>query len=79
MGNVWEWCDDWFSNKWHIEESRRTRINPTGPNCGSKKVMKGGSFLCHDSYCNRYRIGSRTSNTPDSAATNLGFRCAKSR
>ena len=79
IGNVWEWCDDWFSNKWHIEESQRTRINPTGPNCGSKKVMKGGSFLCHDSYCNRYRIGSRTSNTPDSAATNLGFRCAKSR
>ena len=77
IGNVWEWCDDWFSNKWHIENSQKARINPTGPNCGSEKVMKGGSFLCHDSYCNRYRIGARTSNTPDSATTNLGFRCAK--
>jgi sulfatase modifying factor 1 len=37
--------------------------------------MKGGSFLCHASYCNRYRVAARTSNTPDSAASNIGFRC----
>ena len=43
----------------------------------AKKLMKGGLFLCHDSHCNRYRIGARTSNTIDSASTNLGFRCAK--
>jgi formylglycine-generating enzyme required for sulfatase activity len=37
--------------------------------------MKGGSFLCHASYCNRYRVAARTANTPDSAASNIGFRC----
>lgn len=42
---------------------------------GETKVMKGGSFLCHASYCNRYRVGARTANTPDSSASNIGFRC----
>jgi sulfatase modifying factor 1 len=37
-------------------------------------VMRGGSFLCHDSYCNRYRNSARSSNTPDSASSNLSFR-----
>ena len=41
------------------------------------KVMKGGSYLCHHSYCNRYRVAARTSNTPDSATTNIGFRCVR--
>ena len=41
------------------------------------RVMKGGSFLCHDSYCNRYRVAARTQNTPDSAASNIGFRCVR--
>ncbi|WP_407083118.1 formylglycine-generating enzyme family protein [Paenibacillus aurantius] len=72
-GNVWEWCSDWFSPDWHRKGPRR---DPKGPDRGDKRVMRGGSFLCHKSYCNRYRVGARSSNTPDSASSNIGFRCA---
>jgi formylglycine-generating enzyme len=42
------------------------------------RSMRGGSYLCHDSYCNRYRVAARTASPPDSSAGNLGFRCARS-
>ena len=73
-GNAWEWCSDWFHPAWHITA---TRSNPTGPPTGDRRVMKGGSYLCHKSYCNRYRVAARTSNTPDSATTNISFRCVR--
>ncbi len=73
-GNVWEWCLDWWSPSFHIQGPRD---NPVGPEAGDRKVMKGGSFLCHDSYCNRYRVAARTSNTPDSSTGNMGFRCVR--
>ena len=73
-GNAWEWCQDWFHPTWHVEA---TRNNPVGPGTGAAKVMKGGSYLCHVSYCNRYRVAARTSNTPDSATTNISFRCVR--
>lgn len=75
-GNTWEWCADWFSPAFH---NFSTRLNPVGPLRGSAKVMKGGSYLCHESYCNRYRVAARTSNTPDSSTTNIGFRCVRDR
>jgi sulfatase modifying factor 1 len=73
-GNAWEWCADWFDPGYHLVTTRR---NPVGPPAGSSKVMKGGSFLCHESYCNRYRVAARTSNTPDSSSENISFRCAR--
>jgi formylglycine-generating enzyme required for sulfatase activity len=73
-GNTWEWCSDWFHAAYHLTASR---LNPVGPLRGHAKVMKGGSYLCHRSYCNRYRVAARTSNEADSAATNIGFRCVR--
>ncbi len=73
-GNVWEWCGDWFHPGYHVMATRR---NPIGPPRGTSRVMRGGSFLCHHSYCNRYRVAARTSNTPDSSTGNLGFRCVR--
>lgn len=73
-GNVWEWCTDWFDASFHVDGPRQ---DPKGPPDGQSKVMKGGSFLCHASYCNRYRVAARTSNTPDSSASNIGFRCVR--
>jgi sulfatase modifying factor 1 len=72
-GNTWEWCSDWFSTNFHGTADRN---NPKGPPQGNARVMKGGSFLCHKSYCNRYRVAARSSNTPDSSTSNVGFRCA---
>ena len=73
-GNAWEWCNDWFHPTYHVTA---TRNNPVGPPQGESKVMKGGSYLCHRSYCNRYRVAARTANTPDSSTTNITFRCTR--
>jgi formylglycine-generating enzyme required for sulfatase activity len=71
-GNVWEWCAD----HWSTRREAGLVVDPRGPASGRERVMRGGSYLCHDSYCNRYRVAARTKNTPDSSAGNIGFRCA---
>lgn len=70
VGNVWEWCADRFAADWY---ARSPEQDPVGPEEGDARVMRGGSYLCHDSYCNRYRVAARTSNTPESSSGNLGF------
>jgi sulfatase modifying factor 1 len=72
-GNVWEWVADWFG----VHHPKTEATNPRGPRTGETRAMKGGSFLCHDSYCNRYRVAARTQNTPDSSTGNIGFRCVR--
>ena len=62
-GNVWEWCSDWFRSALHTGDTNR--------------VTRGGSYLCHHSYCERYRVAARNSMTPDSTTGNTGFRCVR--
>ncbi|HSL56942.1 MAG TPA: formylglycine-generating enzyme family protein [Acidimicrobiales bacterium] len=76
IGNVWEWTADRFSVErfagWSADE---VPADPTGPAEGDRRVLKGGSYLCHASYCRRYRPSARMGSTPDSTAGNIGFRC----
>ena len=70
-GNVWDWCADWFSPNTYRMSSL---VDPAGPPNGQARVMRGGSYLCHESYYNRYRVAARSYNTPDSSSGNCGFR-----
>jgi len=73
-GNVWEWCADYFDTEWH---RHATRLNPVGPPAGVSRVTKGGSYLCHHSYCWRYRNAARTGTEPDTSSGHIGFRYAR--
>jgi formylglycine-generating enzyme required for sulfatase activity len=73
-GNVWEWTADWFHPSFRARDSS---VDPKGPPHGTSKVQKGGSYLCHHSYCRRYRVAARNASTPDSSTGNAGFRCVR--
>lgn len=86
-GNVWEWCSDLYHIDYYEEEQKKgVSINPQGAKTSFdpsdpyavKYVHKGGSFLCHHSYCKGYRITARMKTCPDTSLNHLGFRCAKS-
>lgn len=81
-GNVWEWCNDFYRPDYY-QHSEKT--NPKGPADSYdpdepntvKHVQRGGSFMCSDQYCDRYKAGSRGKGETSSASNNLGFRCVK--
>ena len=76
VGNVWEWVEDWWTTTHSAQPSTNPR-GPSGPNKGREKTKKGGSYMCHKSYCYRYRSVARSQNSDDSSAANLGVRCAR--
>lgn len=69
LGNVWEWTDTF----WNLNDANQPDLNSET----IERVKKGGSYLCHESYCYRYRCAARSHNTADSSSGNLGFRCAR--
>jgi len=73
-GNVWEWVQDYFGPRSAV--GKTPAQDPQGPAEGTTRIQRGGSFLCHVSYCDRYHVHSRTANDPDSTTSNCGFRVA---
>lgn len=85
-GNVWQWCADLYHVLHYQNEAKKPlSINPKGPTASldpeepfaTKYVHRGGSFLCHKSYCKGYRITARMKTCPDTSLNHLGFRCVK--
>lgn len=85
-GNVWEWCHDKYDIRFYKQEAtKRKAVNPRGSDdyfddyeVGlPKHVIRGGSFLCNDSYCSGYRVSRRMSSSRDSGLNHTGFRCVK--
>ena len=83
-GNVWEWCADNYNNTYYDSfKEVKVVFNPKGPLKSfdpdeplvAKKVMRGGSFLCNESYCSGYRVSARMKSSADSSMEHLGFRC----
>lgn len=85
-GNVWQWCSDLYNASYYNEEAKKEiSENPTGAKTSfdpdepyaTKHVHRGGSFLCHASYCKGYRITARMKTCPDTSLNHLGFRCVQ--
>ena len=81
----WEWCSDWYDGDYYRTLFPNLSIDPTGPIKSNdpadpmtpKKVLRGGSFLCNDSYCSGYRVARRMKSSPDTGLQHTGFRCVK--
>jgi formylglycine-generating enzyme required for sulfatase activity len=85
-GNVWEWCSDWYRADAYLAGVGEVLDNPQGPGeswdpmepLAQKRVTRGGSFLCHEDYCESYRPTARRGTAFDSGASHIGFRCVSS-
>lgn len=73
-GNIWHWCADWFDADYY---GVSPKSNPRGPARGTERVLRGGSWLCSENYCQGYRVAARSHTAPDSGLNNLGFRCVR--
>jgi sulfatase modifying factor 1 len=88
VGNVWQWCNDWYRPDAYLQRASEPSChNPSGPESSwnphnshqEQRVTKGGSFLCHSSYCESYRPAARRGTPPDTGMSHIGFRCVKSK
>jgi formylglycine-generating enzyme required for sulfatase activity len=87
-GNVWQWTSDWYRPDTYARRAAgRVTRDPVGPSSGldpategePARVVRGGSFLCSDSYCRGYRVSARGSSAPSTGASHIGFRVVMGR